>query len=130
MNISYKNDNLSVNTGNDASINIEFTMDTTKFQHSICEFLVGHDRWEVVKEFEHAEEHFRLTGVKIKDIYPLIGGKHKKYKVCVVVQAKNGEVHAKEFVSSSGNEDKIARIWPEVNRWIMDMTGIPTHYAR
>ena len=70
-----------------------------------------------------------LSGVKIKDIYPLIGGKHKKYKVCVVLQDIEGKVHTKEFESASGNEDKIARIWPEVNKWIMDMTGVPTSYG-
>ena len=91
---------------------------------------MGYERFTVIDRFDHTANHFMLSGVKLKDIYPLIGGKHKNYKVCVVLQDQEGQVHSKEFLSPSGNEAKIARIWPEVNKWIMDMTGVPTSYTR
>jgi len=79
-----------------------------------------------MSQAEVSEPHFKLYAVKLKDIYPLIGGKNKKIRVGVAVMDKDGQVQQREFVSHSGNEGVIHTVWGEVNQWITATTGINT----
>ena len=96
-------------------------------REQICVALVGHERWTRIGEAEITEPHFQLYAVKLKDIYPLIGGKHKKIKVGVSALDKDGNVQNREFESISGKDAAINTIWGEVNYWITATTGINTY---
>ena len=61
--------------------------DIKNVRHKICEGLIGSGRWEeVVEEIMHTGSgtngaRWVVSAQKRKDIYPLIGGKHKKWFV-------------------------------------------------
>ena len=95
-------------------------------RHAICEGLTKRKRWDVMSTVEHTEDHYGLVGHKTKDIYPLIGGKHKKWKVYVFCWDKATQTLVeREFDSGSGNENKIATVWPKIKIWIKMTSGVP-----
>ena len=62
-----------------------------------------------MSETEYTEPHYRVKGEMLKDIYPLIGGKHKKWRVYALCIDKNtNEIVEKSFESETGNQAKAA----------------------
>ena len=63
--------------------------DIRKVRHKICEGIVGSGRWEeLVDEVIHKGDGAQgakwiVTAERRRDIYPLIGGKHKKWIIYV-----------------------------------------------
>ena len=63
--------------------------DIKKVRNKICEGIAGNGRWEeIVDEVIYKGEGAQgakwvVTGERRKDIYPLIGGKHKKWIILV-----------------------------------------------
>ena len=80
---------------------------TKDLQDTVLEFLNGQERWSKdLGPFEVEEEHYIVGYVKLKDIYPLIGGKHKKWDITVFAESKRGEIVERKFVSEDGNDEK------------------------
>ena len=111
----------------DSSSLIEILSDKMKpARQAICEFLIGRNRWEAMSKLEEYGDHYVVTGFKHKDIYPLIGGKHKKIIAKAFVLDRHGNIQERDFNSGSGNEDKIAQVMPQISAWISLVSGIPT----
>ena len=59
----------------------------------VCEGLVGHKRWSQIGEPKYIrEDHYYVIGNKLKDIYPLIGGKHKKWVIMAFAKKPDGTI--------------------------------------
>ena len=101
------------------------TEDIKHIRHKICQGLVGARRWEkVVEEKEQKGEGkngvlWKIKAEKRKDIYPLIGGKHKKWIVKVEWEDSNEEHEPRIFESQVRYNHEIDQIWVEVREYIM-----------
>ena len=101
------------------------TEDIKHIRHKICEGLVGARRWEKVVEEKKQEGEgkngvlWKIKAEKRKDIYPLIGGKHKKWIVIVERKDSNEEHEPRIFESPVGYNHEIDQIWVEVKEYIM-----------
>ena len=79
-------------------------------RHKICEAFCG-DRWSKVLEVQDKSGtcngcSWGMIAEKRRDIYPLIGGKHKKWFLSVMCKV-DGEVHERRFESCVGYNAKI-----------------------
>ncbi len=81
-----------------------------ELRHSICEGICG-EQWSHL--CEEKERHGTCNGYawgmvaqKRRSIYPLIGGKHKKWFVSVSCNV-DGKNHVRKFESCVGYNDKI-----------------------
>ena len=103
--------------------------DIRKVRHKICEGIVGSGRWEeIVDTVIHKGDgaggsKWIMTAERRKDIYPLIGGKNKKWIILVQLIDSNGKYSCQRFQSSSGYNKETDHIWPEVRGYVALMTG-------
>ena len=65
-----------------------------------------------------------MIAEKRRDIYPLVGGKHKKWILYVMCKV-NGEVHERKFESCVGYDAEINRDshWARASEWLSQMMG-------
>ncbi len=74
---------------------------------------------------EHGD-YYSIVAFKHLDIYPLVGGKHKKIIAYVQCIDRNGEIQEKEFKSDPGYDKEISLIMPKINGWISLVSGKST----
>ena len=102
--------------------------DVTKIRHRLCEGIVGSKRWEeLVDEVTYRGEgpnaKWMLIGQRRRDIYPLIGGKHKKWFICVQSIDNNGRLESRKFESKAGYNQDTDHIWVDVRGYVMLISG-------
>ena len=62
-------------------------------------------------------------GQKRRDIYPLVGAKHKKWIIEVHYIDREGKFNSKKFESSPGYNADIDQIWMNVKGFLSLVTG-------
>ena len=103
--------------------------DVARFRSQISESICGSGRWEeVLDELIHKGEgpegaKWVITAIRRKDIYPLIGGKHKKWFINVQCIGSDGKYISQKFESAAGNSAKTDEIWPEVRGFVSLVSG-------
>lgn len=96
-------------------------------KHGLIEWVMGRKRWEVEASWFVYEDHYAMAAQIIKDIYPLVGPKHKKLPIKVYCLDRNGGVQERDFVSKEGkhwNELK-NDVYPRTQAWITLTSGKP-----
>jgi hypothetical protein len=93
-----------------------------------AEIIAGKKRFErVVATREGRGENWHVIGELREDIYPVVGGKHKKWFIYGAVIDKNGIYQEKKWENERpGYNVAIEPLWNQVKLWISMVSGDPS----